>query len=266
MSNYPFLGPAAPDLGWVPAPRYLLRRDRVCKILKELSTGRLLEIGPGAGALLVEFTAMGFKCAAIESSPDARKLTKSFLEKFNITVPLHETENSNWDTQFDVVCAFDVLEHIENDQKALKKWASWLKPGKVLILSVPAHMKRWNSRDEWAGHYRRYERKALIKLLEKTGFCIEMFQCYGFPLANITEAFGTPIYRLKKNSRNNSEDETMQRGTDLSGIDRKPDLKIFPYLNSVPGKLLMCFFLQVQCLFMKVNWGNGYIVKAIKKI
>ena len=47
-----FLGPAAPDLGWVPAPRYLMRRARILRQLSTIPTGRLLEVGPGAGMIL----------------------------------------------------------------------------------------------------------------------------------------------------------------------------------------------------------------------
>jgi len=265
MSFNLLLGPAAPELGWVPAPRYLLRRDRVRRMLKNVPTGRLLEIGPGAGALLVESANMGFQCEALESSPEAQKLSKEFVRQFNLSIPINESAGTDWSDKFDVVCAFDVLEHIENDREALEQWCSWLKPGGTLLLSVPAHMKRWNSSDEWAGHYRRYERNSLIALLENTGFSVEIFECYGFPLANFAEAVGAPVYRSGMVARDNSRDEGRQRGTDLSGVDRRPALKIFPFLEMFPGRLAIWFFLQLQRFFLKMDWGNGYILKAVKQ-
>jgi SAM-dependent methyltransferase len=259
------LGPAAPELGWVPAPRYLLRRDRVRRMLKNVPTGRLLEIGPGAGALLVESANMGFKCEALESSPEAQKLTKEFVRQFNLSIPMNESVDTDWSGKFDVVCAFDVLEHIENDRETLEQWCSWLKPGGTLLLSVPAHMKLWNSRDVWAGHYRRYERDGLVSLLEKTNFSIESFECYGFPLANLTEVVGNPIYRLNVAARDKSGIKGRQRGTELSGIDRSADLKFYPFLKSITGKITIWIFIQVQRLFLSADWGNGYVVKAVKR-
>src|SRR5450759_6964 len=103
MSYNSVLGPAAPDLGWVPAPRYLLRRDRIRRLLKNLPTGRLLEIGPGAGALLVEFANMGFQCESIERSSEARSLAKAFINKFGTSVSLSESSGADWINRFDIV-------------------------------------------------------------------------------------------------------------------------------------------------------------------
>ena len=61
MTEDAFLGPAAPDLGWVPAPRYLMRRARIRALLEALDPGRLPEVGPGAGALLIEGARRGFE-------------------------------------------------------------------------------------------------------------------------------------------------------------------------------------------------------------
>ena len=52
MEIHPVYGISFPERGWVPAPRYLLRRDRVLRLLARLPVGRLLEIGCGSGALL----------------------------------------------------------------------------------------------------------------------------------------------------------------------------------------------------------------------
>ncbi|MCX7107418.1 MAG: class I SAM-dependent methyltransferase [Methylococcales bacterium] len=264
MSFNTFLGPAAPELGWVPAPRYLLRRDRIQRIMKNVPIGRLLEIGPGAGALLVEFSNRGFKCEALESSPEAQKLTKEFMSKFDCSLPINESEHADWDGQFDVICVFDVLEHIENDREVLEKWSSWLKPGGTFLLSVPAHMKSWNSRDIWAGHYRRYEKEGLIDLIEKAGYSIERFECYGFPLANLTEVLGNPFYSLNVSNREKSGVVGRKRGTELSGTDRTTDLKFYPFLKSFVGKVAIWIFVNVQRLFLSTDMGNGYIVKAIK--
>src|SRR3546814_6549126 len=63
--------------------------------------------------------------------------------------------------------AFEVLEHIEDDHAALRQWLGWLKPGGILLMSVPAHPSQWNAADVWAGHFRRYRKRELLGLVEE---------------------------------------------------------------------------------------------------
>ncbi len=58
--------------------------------------------------------------------------------------------------QFDVVCSFEVLEHLEDDAAALAGWATFIKPGGHLIMSVPGFAERFGPMDENVGRFRRY--------------------------------------------------------------------------------------------------------------
>jgi SAM-dependent methyltransferase len=66
------------------------------------------------------------------------------------------------DNSFDVVCAFDVLEHIEDDVRALAEWSRVLKADGAIILTVPAYQCLWSGHDVALHHYRRYTKKRLI--------------------------------------------------------------------------------------------------------
>jgi SAM-dependent methyltransferase len=72
--------------------------------------------------------------------------------------------------EFDAVCLFDVLEHIRDDAGALKRLKGLLKPGGLLLFTVPAHPWLWCQEDLRAGHERRYSRGALKRLLRTCGF------------------------------------------------------------------------------------------------
>ncbi len=262
MINDALLGPVATELGWVPAPRYLMRRARVQSLTETLPRGRLLEIGPGAGAMLIEFSAAGFECEALDSSDVARERANALIGASGHSIPVHATPGAEWEGRFDVVCAFEVLEHIEDDRAALAQWASWLKPGGRLLMSVPAHMKLWTARDEWAGHVRRYERNELREVFGKAGLEIEDFECYGFPLTNLSEWVSAPIFA--RNIHRGSEDarEDRQKNNDRSGIDRGADMKLFPLVSSWPGKMAVRTFATVQNAFLGTDLGSGYVVKA----
>ena len=83
---------------------------------------------------------------------------------------------------FDLVCAFEVLEHIEDDLGALEQWRGRLKPDGWILLSVPAHAAQFGPSDEHAGHFRRYERAELTERLEKAGFRVVSLRSYGVGL------------------------------------------------------------------------------------
>jgi SAM-dependent methyltransferase len=74
--------------------------------------------------------------------------------------------------EFDVVAAFDVLEHIEEDGEALRGLFSAVKPGGGVILTVPQHAWLWSAVDDCACHKRRYSSRELHDLVKSAGFHI----------------------------------------------------------------------------------------------
>ncbi|MGW7773352.1 class I SAM-dependent methyltransferase [Pseudomonas machongensis] len=75
--------------------------------------------------------------------------------------------------QYEVIGAFDVIEHIEDDQKVLDNLACALKPGGALVVSVPQHRWLWSQVDEYACHQRRYTRDELVEKIGAAGLKVE---------------------------------------------------------------------------------------------
>lgn len=71
--------------------------------------------------------------------------------------------------RYDAVGAFDVIEHIEQDELVLSNLARALKPGGSLMVSVPQHMWLWSGADEHACHVRRYVRPELCQKVTAAG-------------------------------------------------------------------------------------------------
>lgn len=266
LVNDSLLGPAVPALGWVPAPRYLLRRSRIKRALRNIAPCHLLEIGCGPGMLLRELTASGFECSALETSDDARAAATRISESLGDDgINFHSIPDDSWVNHFPLIMAFEVLEHIEDDAAALAQWTSWLAPGGHIILSVPAHQKRWNARDVWAGHVRRYERAQLRAVAEGAGLKVESIECYGFPLANALEILGDGRYKADPRVASApGSAESRDENTANSGVDRSSDAKWFPLLKSWPGKAALMAALAAQMPFLKTEMGNGYLLKASK--
>lgn len=77
-----------------------------------------------------------------------------------------------WEDEFDVVGAFDMLEHVEEDQQVLAELIRVVKPGGGALISVPQHPRLWASVDEFSGHKRRYTADELVGKIEAAGFGI----------------------------------------------------------------------------------------------
>lgn len=83
------------------------------------------------------------------------------------------------DGTFDVVGAFDVLEHCDPEEQAMAELTRVLRPGGRLLMSVPAYEWAWSDHDVWAGHYRRYTRRRLLAAVEREE--LRVLRCtYGF--------------------------------------------------------------------------------------
>ena len=76
------------------------------------------------------------------------------------------------DGTFDVVTAFDVVEHCDPEHRAMEELVRVLAPGGRLLLSVPAYQWAWTRFDERAGHHRRYTRARLRRLAESHGLVV----------------------------------------------------------------------------------------------
>jgi SAM-dependent methyltransferase len=263
MEFHSLYGLNAPGFGWTPAPRYLLRRNRVLKLLSGLTPGRLLEVGCGAGALLRDLDHAGFLCSALETSPAALDLARTINRDLPRTSLFSEPRHS-WSGSFEVLLALEVLEHIEDDRQVLALWRSWLGPRGMLLISVPAHPQRWNATDDWAGHVRRYRRQGLQDLLEASGFSIIHLECYGFPLANVLEPIRARHHaRLLREQRKPPEQTPIPEiSGDRSGIERSMEVRLSPLLFSKAGVGIMRLAFFIQGLFSRTDWGNGYLVLA----
>ncbi|HLK38928.1 MAG TPA: methyltransferase domain-containing protein [Polyangiaceae bacterium] len=83
------------------------------------------------------------------------------------------------DAAFDLIGAFDIVEHVDDDSEALSELSRVAAPGAILLLSVPLHASRWTRFDELVGHGRRYQPDDLVTSLARFGWSVEQSGVYG---------------------------------------------------------------------------------------
>lgn len=127
------------------------------------SRGRLLDIGSADGPS-VDWLDQRMRRVATDRDPSG--LVPGDICADGLQLPFKTGS-------FDVVSAFDVIEHFADDARLLHEIRRVLKPDGRLILSVPAYQWAWSDFDESAGHFRRYTKRSMQRLLERNGFVVE---------------------------------------------------------------------------------------------
>lgn len=83
------------------------------------------------------------------------------------------------DAEFDLVCAFDIVEHVDDEEATFSELDRVCAPGGALLLSVPLHPSQWTAFDDFVGHRRRYEPARLVQKLAQHGFAVESSAIHG---------------------------------------------------------------------------------------
>jgi SAM-dependent methyltransferase len=146
-----------------------------------------------------------------------------------------------YESEFDVVGAFDVLEHIPDDAAAMKEIARSVKPGGGVLLTVPQHPRLWSSLDRYSGHQRRYTRRGLTALVRDAGLDV-LF-------ATSFVSFLLPALFL---SRVRQQDET---------VDPLQEFRISPAVNAF-GRTMMAVERQLIRAGMSLPAGGSLLLVA----
>jgi SAM-dependent methyltransferase len=149
----------------------------------------VLEVGCGQGGVGTRL-AQRYSYVGVEPDEVSAGVAAERLRAAGGRGVVHHGDLSVLDpaARFDLVCAFEVIEHIADDEAALREWADRLRPGGSLLLSTPAFQHRFGPADEMVGHYRRYDPPVLGRLLREAGLGeVELVQ-FGLPLGYLLEA------------------------------------------------------------------------------
>jgi SAM-dependent methyltransferase len=125
---------------------FIIRRDwryQSFFSLKLNPGGRLLEVGCGSGMFLQLAAAQGYRVAGIDNDPSAVKTAYELYGVNSIqAISVEEFLANPWDRCFDVICLFDVLEHLEEPARVVQGLSEILVKGGHLVCTVPGH-QRW---------------------------------------------------------------------------------------------------------------------------
>jgi SAM-dependent methyltransferase len=129
-----------------------------------------LDVGCGTGDLVAAIAATRAVALVAGAEGHAEALAFAARREAGALLVQADARALPWREEFDVVGAFDVLEHIDDDAAALAAMHGVCRPGGGIMLTVPQHRWLWSGRDVAARHRRRYSRRELLSKLGAAGF------------------------------------------------------------------------------------------------
>ncbi|MGH1338222.1 MAG: class I SAM-dependent methyltransferase [Aureispira sp.] len=209
---------------WFKARLDILERLLENEILsqhQDKSTVKILNAGVATGAtsLMLEKYA---ETVSLEYDKDCCVMLKELvgIEAVNASLTALPFE----DNSFDLVCAFDVIEHIEDHETALAEINRVLKPNGQVFVTVPAFEFLWSSHDDINHHKRRYTAKNLASVVKGQQFDIQFISYFNsilFPLIAFARLFLNFLEKMKGKSKEKepqSDFEKIQTGNFINKI------------------------------------------------
>lgn len=205
-----------------------------------------LEIGCGTGFVLqgIEKNLSHLNCSGSEIFSSGLEFANQRLSK--TTLFQMDARKIPFSEEFDIIGAFDVLEHIEQDKDVLRQMYQATQMGGGIILTVPQHPWLWSQADAYAHHVRRYVKQDLIMKLKEAGFKV----------VKVT-SFVSLLLPLMLMSRLNKQAKA-------KNYDPMSELKISGALNQVLEKVLDIERWLIQ-LGLSFPLGGSLLVIAYKK-
>lgn len=151
-------------VNWWFTVRIKILRERINHLLDCPKAIHSLNIGAATGTTSDMLSELG-EVMSVEYDAECCNYTKTFLSTPIIQGSITELPFEN--NSYDLVCAFDVIEHVEDDAKAIEEMIRVCKPGGHIAITVPAYAFLWGEHDVINHYFRRYTRVGLLRLLKK---------------------------------------------------------------------------------------------------
>ena len=215
-------------------------------LLSDETEKTFLEIGCGTGFVLRMLSRLShLRVAGAEVHLTGARLAATRVEGIAEVVQL-DVLRMTFESVFDAIGVFDVIEHLDKDGDALRRIRAALKPGGLCFVSVPQHARLWSPQDEMAGHKRRYSRQMLLQKLKVAG--LETVYVTSFCFA-IMPFFVLSRLRKQRLSRAEAEQQLMS------------EVSLSPWLNNLLKRMLQ---IDLACIRggLSLPFGGSLVAVA----
>ncbi len=191
----------------------------------------VVELGCGLGAFGARLASRYEGYTGVEPDPRSAAVARERLAPWAAAVVASADELPDHAAQ--LVCAFEVLEHLPDDAAELRRWCRLGAPGALVVVSVPAEPQRYGAWDEKVGHHRRYTREGVADLFRAAGVEPVEVRHYGYPFGYALEGArnllarraaddvrGVPLARRTESSGRQRQARSAAMGMLRAGVSR----------------------------------------------
>lgn len=235
---------------------WFVARNKIIQFLFKKYLGSksnaVLEIGCGTGYVLkgLQDNFANYQLVGSEIHLEGLKFAKERLP--NVAFVQLDATKMPFENEYNAIGAFDVLEHIEEDEKVMQEVYKALKPNGLFFISVPQHQWMWSINDHIAYHKRRYSRTEMKQKLINNGFEIIYISSFVFMLFPFM--YLSRLFKQKKASKITHE----------IILKEMNELKLNPIVNSI-----FWVFMKIDLFLIKAGFsmpfGGSLITVARKK-
>ncbi len=206
---------------------YRERRHLLSRMLDGVPAGTAMDIGAAGGGNTRVLRSKGFSVTALEYGADGAQVA---CERGLAVLRGDATALPVADDSLDLVVAFDVLEHIVDDDAAVTEVLRVLRRDGRFLVAVPADPRLWSEHDVAVDHVRRYTRPTLRRVLEDNGFEITSLTSWNVLLR--------PVVAMRRKTSSGSDLDTVHPVVNL-GLRTIVTLERYLPVKAMPGVTLL---------------------------
>lgn len=240
-------------------PGTFCMKEALRDALKAQPGKTFLDVGCGGGGMSKLLCDGGWTGVGVDFSEAALDISRALMMQpiSEGRYALHAGDVLTLPADFakaDLVISYMVMEHVEDDVGFIQKIAAYAKPGGTVILGVPGRRDRWSVEDETVGHFRRYDREDLERVMATAGLSDVDVWSIAVPVANIL--FNLSVWLIGRSSETAKVRQNQRTQTETSGIREIPWKTVFPsWVKFILNRTTMAPLFILQRLFYRSGLG-----------
>jgi SAM-dependent methyltransferase len=222
------------------------RRNYLIDVLKNAPKNvKILDIGCSSGIFLLDLENLGFNSDNLFGIDISQKAIANCKQNGLLNTFVMDAQEITLTQKFDIIVASDCLEHLQDDEKALKNWNNLLNTNGTMYVFVPAFSSLWSYHDTINHHFRRYTKVDLKTKLENQGLLILKASYWNFFLF-------VPVYLFRKITALFKNKKTRESDLQINNsFINKSLIQLITIENKLLKNINLPFGISVFCIAKK---------------